>query len=132
MLLHDFLRSQSVWFQSLLHRPSSSSSRFAASLRVSGRRVAKGVLVRVDDGYVLAVLPATDRIDWNRLSEAFGGRRVALASEIEVERLFSDCERGALPPFGRLYGIPTVIDTSFEEGSDLVCAGNMRHGELAL
>jgi len=127
MLLHDFLQGQPVWYQKLLHRPASSASRCAASLHVAGRQVAKSVLIRVGEGYGLAVLPSTSRIDWGRLACVFDHSTVSLAGEEEVDHVFSDCERGALPPFGRLYGIPTVVDESLAEGSEIVCASNFRH-----
>jgi Ala-tRNA(Pro) deacylase len=127
MLLHDFLQGQPVWYQKLLHRPASSASRCAASMHIAGRQVAKSVLIRVGEGYGLAVLPSTSRIDWGRLARVFDEPHVSLAAWEEVEHVFSDCERGALPPFGRLYGIPTVVDETLAEASEIVCAGNFRH-----
>jgi Ala-tRNA(Pro) deacylase len=76
---------------------------------------------------VLAVLPATARIDLDRLAEVLDGRAVRIATEDEVERIFADCERGALPPFGRLYGLTTVVDTSLAGGSEIVFVANARH-----
>jgi Ala-tRNA(Pro) deacylase len=129
MLLHDFLKGQPVSFQRLLHRPGSCASRIAASLHIPGRHVAKGVLIRVGEGgyYALAVLPSTARIDWARLSDVFGHVPVSLAREDEVEQVFADCERGALPPFGKLYGIPTIVDDALAELTEIVLAGNFRH-----
>jgi Ala-tRNA(Pro) deacylase len=132
MSIRDFLTSREVWFETLLHCPAPSASRRAQTAHVPGRQVAKGVLVRAGGGYVLAVLPSTTRIDTERLSEALGGLPVALATEDEVEQVFGDCERGALPPFGRLYGVRTVVDASLAAGAEIVCVGNTRHEGLRL
>jgi Ala-tRNA(Pro) deacylase len=132
MNIRDFLESREVWFEMLLHRPVPSASRRAQTVHVPGRQVAKGVLVRAGGGYVLAVLPATTRIDTERLSQALDGLPVALATEDEVEQVFGDCERGALPPFGRLYGVRTIVDASLAAGAEIVCVGNTRHEDLRL
>ena len=127
MNIRSYLQSQSVAFDFLLHKPTHSATRLAGSLHVPGRSVAKAVLVRAGDGYVLAVLPATHRVDVNRLSKILGEVEVRIASESEVEQVFDDCEAGALPPLGRLYGLTTVLDTSLALGSDVTFVANMRH-----
>ncbi|MHC5540608.1 aminoacyl-tRNA deacylase, partial [Singulisphaera rosea] len=127
MSIRDYLQSQHVWFQPLLHAPVPSATKLAHVIHVSGHCVAKGVLVRAEESYALAVLPATSRIDLVRLAQALSGRKVEIASEDEVERIFGDCERGALPPFGRLYGLTTVVDASLSGGSEIVVTGNTRH-----
>jgi Ala-tRNA(Pro) deacylase len=132
MYVRDYLRSRQVWHETLLHRPAPTASRHAESLHVSGQQVAKGVLVRSDGGYVLAVLPATRRIDLERLLQVIGGTSVRLATEEEVGRVFDDCERGALPPFGRLYGLRTIVEESLAEWPEFVCLGNLRHEGLRL
>ena len=71
----------------------------------------------------------------NRLGTAggaVGGVPVALASEAELERIFGDCELGALPPFGGAYGLRTVVDASLSAVSDILCASNMRHEGIRL
>ena len=67
MYVVDFVRDRSVWFETLLHRPASSATRLAGSVHIPGRNVAKTVLVRIGDSFLLAVLPATSRIDLERL-----------------------------------------------------------------
>jgi Ala-tRNA(Pro) deacylase len=132
MYIRDVLQGRQVWFQWLLHRPVPGASRFASSVHVPGHRVAKAVLVRAGEGFVLAVLPATTRIDLTRLSLVLDGIPITLATEDEVETVFRDCERGALPPFGRLYGVPTIVDASLAEGEEIVCVGNQRHEGLRI
>lgn len=128
MCIRDYLESRHVWFETLLHPPAPSASKFAQTIHVSGHSVAKGVLVRTGvSSYALAVLPATARIDLDRLAQMIGCEDVRIATEDEVERIFGDCERGALPPFGRLYGLTTLVDTSLSGGADIVFVGNSRH-----
>jgi Ala-tRNA(Pro) deacylase len=127
MSIRDFLQSRHVWFETLLHCPAPSATKRAQSVHVSGRQVAKGVLIKAAGGDVLAVLPATQRIDLNRLARVLGEPEVRIATEDEVERVFADCERGALPPFGRLYGLKTVVDVSLTGSVEFVFLANMRH-----
>src|SRR5689334_5785233 len=109
MCICDYLRSRHISFESLLHQPAPSATNLAQSVHVPGRQVAKSVLLRAGDSFVLAVLPATHRIDMTRLACVLDSFDLRLATEDEVEHVFSDCERGALPPFGRLYGLKTVV-----------------------
>ena len=110
MSIRDFLQARSVRFEVLLHAPSHSAAHLAGSVHVPGRSVAKAVLVRAGDAFALAVLPATHRVDPDRLAEILRVSTLRIATEAEVEAVFADCEPGALPPFGRLYGLTTVLD----------------------
>ena len=132
MCIQGHLRDHRVRFEPMLHRPEPSSSRRAHSIHVPGEQVAKAVLVSADDRFVLAVLPSTHRIDLERLAGVLGADRVRLAVEDEIVRVFDDCERGALPPFGRLYGLSTVVDTSLSAWSEIVVEANLRHEDLRL
>lgn len=127
MYLTEYLRSRRVWFKHLLHAPASSAGRLAASLHVPGREVAKAVLVRAGGEELLAVLPATTRIDVARLAAALGLELadVRLATQDEVARRFPTCEPGALPPFGRLFGVGTLVDPSLA-GPEIVFPGHTR------
>lgn len=145
MCIREYLRGRSVPFTLLLHPPAPTASQLAQSMRVPGQQVAKAVLVRIVPDveppaaaeavdYVLAVLPATHRVELARLAAVLGlpVRAVRIASEDEVERVFQDCERGALPPFGHLYGLTTVVDTSLAAGPEIVVEGNLRHEGLRI
>lgn len=132
MYIGEYLHSRKVPFELMLHQPAPSATRLAQSIHVPGRHVAKTVLVHADGLFVLAVLPATHRVDLDRLATVLGVDSVRLATEDEVEHVFSDCERGALPPFGQLYGLKTIVDTSLARGSELVFEGNLRHEGLRM
>lgn len=127
MCIRDYLRSRLVRFEVLLHRPAPSAARMAETVHLPGRIVAKGVLVRAGGAYVLAVLPSTHRIDLDRLGTILGVAEPRIATEPEVMAIFNDCERGALPPFGRIYGLSTIVDSSLAGGSEIVFVGNSRH-----
>jgi Ala-tRNA(Pro) deacylase len=129
MYVVDYLRSQRVWFETFVHRPASSATRLARSVHVPGRSVAKTVLVKVRGAYVLTVLPATSRVDLDRLGDslALDPSEVQLATGEEIERIFHDCEPGTIPPFGRLYQLRTVVDLSLIDAGVLVFRTNNRH-----
>lgn len=132
MYISDYLRSRGIPFVTLLHRPVPSAARFAQSVHVPGSGVAKGVLLRTENWYVLAVVAATYRVDIGRLAEVLGVSSLSLATEDEVESVFVDCERGALPPFGRLYGLTTVVDAQLAAQAEIVVEGNTRHEGIRL
>ena len=132
MTIHEFLRGRNVAHETLLHRPSPSAAHRAQSVHVAGARVAKAVLVRAGSGCVLAVLPATHRIDLERLGSALRMTGLSIATEDELEAAFPDCERGAVPPFGSLYNLRTVVDASLAAGSEIIVEGNVRHEGLTI
>jgi Ala-tRNA(Pro) deacylase len=109
MRVPEFLATKDVPFETLLHPPAFTAQKRARFLHLPGREVAKVVLLHGPDGYVLAVVPATRRVDAERLAENLGGP-VRLAEDDEIARVFHDCEWGVVPPFGTLYGLPVLID----------------------
>lgn len=127
MNVRDYLRGLRVPFEVFLHRPVPSAARLASAVHVPGRWVAKSVLLRVGSEYVLAVLPATHRIDFDRLRRALGVAYVELAQVEEVERVFFDCQPGAMPPLGKAYGVRTVMDASLLGVPELLFEGNVHH-----
>jgi Ala-tRNA(Pro) deacylase len=130
----EFLRSRRVWFEELLHQPASSATKHAHHMHVPGRMVAKTVLVEAGDRFVLAVLPCTGRVDLGSLGALLGqpDAEARLATTDELLGIFTDCEPGVVPPFGRLYGLRTVFDVSLLEGGELVFVGNLRHEGLRM
>jgi Ala-tRNA(Pro) deacylase len=127
MGIGEFLRSRHVPFDVLLHGPAPSASHRAHNVHISGGRVSKAVLVKAGTGYVLAVVPATHRIDLEKLSGVIHTTGLAIATEDELEAVFTDCERGAVPPFGSRYNLRTIVDASLAGGSEIVVDGNVRH-----
>ena len=129
MYVVDFLRSRRVGFETFLHAPASSATKLARILHVAGRSVVKTVLVQTEMAPVLAVLPATLRIDLDRLAGALGLDlgSLRLATSDEIDEIFQNCERGTIPAFGRLYGIRTVVEKSLAGEGVVVFPTNTRH-----
>jgi Ala-tRNA(Pro) deacylase len=107
-----------------MHPPAFTAQKRAKYLHTPGARVVKGVLLVGPAGYVLAVLPATRHIDTQALALELGGP-VRLADEAAVAQVFTDCEWGVVSPFGRLYGLTTLIDESLDlDGSVILEVGS--------
>jgi Ala-tRNA(Pro) deacylase len=92
------------------------------------------VLIKAGDSYLLALLPSTSRIDLGRLSEVLGApaAQTRLATVDELLDLFHDCEPGVVPPFGRLYGLTTLVDAGLAESAEIIVGGNTRHEGLRM
>ncbi len=122
MHLTEYLAQQQVDFEFLHHAPAFSASRLAQQVRLPGAQVAKTVLLHGPGSFLLAVLPATHQIDAGLLARTLAGA-VRLATPREMAWIFRDCEFGRVPPFGRLYDLPTLLDESFPSDSWLVFEG---------
>jgi Ala-tRNA(Pro) deacylase len=107
--LKEFLDRYHAKYISISHSPAYTAQEIAASAHIPGKELAKTVIVKVDGEPAMAVLPASSRLDLALLKEASGAKQVELASEQEFKNLFPDCEVGAMPPFGNLYGLPVYV-----------------------
>jgi len=123
MRVDEFLTSRRIPFEILYHRPAYTANRIAQLLHVSGKEMAKTVVLRTSKGYMLAVLPASCRIDLEELRQELSEGQVSLASESEIAQIFPDCELGAMPPFGSLYQLPTWVDESLTKDEEIVFEG---------
>lgn len=110
--LQRYLDAERIQYDVIPHEPTMSSTRTAEACRISGNCLAKGVVLRRDNSnYILAVLPASHRVDLAGLREQLGDD-VQMADENEVGPLFPDCARGAVPAVGQCYGLPVLVDDS--------------------
>ena len=116
----DHLQNARVSFTRHPHRRAVGAQKTAAAVHVSGRRLAKTVLVEADAQPWVAVLAAPDVVDTKRLAAVLGKRSVRLMEEEEFTPLFEDCEPGAEPPLGSLYGLPVVLDGTLEREERIV------------
>ena len=120
--LQQYLAHRHVEYDVIPHTATASSVPTAAACHIPADYLAKGVVLRTGDGYVLAVLPASQRI---RRADLRGtlGEDFELASEHEIDQLFRDCAPGAVPPVGECYGLDLVIDDSIREQLDVYFEG---------
>ena len=127
--LRDFLDSNNIRYFIISHSPAYTAQEIAASAHVPGGELAKTVIVTIDGKLAMAVLPASYKLDFEKLKRAAGKGDVLLASEEDFADMFPGCEVGAMPPFGNLYGMQTYVAEELAEDQEIVFnAGN--HMEL--
>ena len=124
--LASYLNHTGIAFDLLDHVPTYSASQTAQASHISGKAIAKAVLLKDDEGYLLAVLPASRQIRFDEL-EAQLHRHLYLASEEETSAQFGDCETGALPPAGEAYGLTVIVDDALTKRSDVYFEGGDHH-----
>lgn len=116
----QLLEKEKVLYEVMLHPRAFTAQAVAASLHVSGRDFAKPVIVKTLEGRMLmAVVPGPRHVDLRALSGLLGVP-VELAREEELEPLFPDCEVGAEPPFGNLYGMQVFVDAALSSDPEIV------------
>jgi len=110
--LERYLRENGVPYSLHHHPPAFTAQAVAESEHVSGRAVAKVVIVFADGKLAMLALPASRRVNFARTAQALGASDVRLAHEEEFQAAFPDCDLGAMPPFGNLYDVETFVDRS--------------------
>ncbi|MHC4423374.1 MAG: aminoacyl-tRNA deacylase [Planctomycetota bacterium] len=123
MRVTEFLDKSGVKYEVTEHEPAFTAQQMAAVEHEPGKYVAKPVIVKADDKYVMCVLSACYKIDLRALKKQLGAKSVELAEENEIEKIFDDCELGAEPPFGNLYDLPTYMDEALEEDDHIMFQG---------
>jgi Ala-tRNA(Pro) deacylase len=107
--LREYLESHNIEYEIVAHPHTKTAMRAAEAAHVPGDQVAKPVLLGDDDSYLLAVIPATHRLELDRLNQIMA-RSLEMLPESEIEATFSDCEKGAIPAIGEPYGVDVIID----------------------
>ncbi|RPJ62603.1 MAG: YbaK/EbsC family protein, partial [Acidobacteria bacterium] len=102
--LKEFLDENRVKYVTISHSLAYTAQEIAATAHIPGKELAKTVIIRADGRMAMAVLPASLKVDFDLLADATGAKKIELATEREFKQLFPDCEMGAMPPFGNLYG----------------------------
>jgi len=122
--IRDYLDSQNVPYETLHHSQAFTAQEVAHSLHISGKKCAKAVVARGDNKPVLVLMPASHRVDFQQLSTALKVKQVQMLDESELVGLFPDCDLGAVPPFGNLYGVDVWVDRAVASAETvLFCAG---------
>jgi len=107
--LKEYLDHQNALYDVVPHTYTTSSLSTAEAAHIPGDQLVKSVLLEDENGYVLAVIPATHHLELGRISQHMN-RRLGLATEDELANIFTDCDLGAIPPVGNAYGIAVVMD----------------------
>jgi len=114
-----FLDQHHIKFVVITHSKAYTAQGIAAIAHIPGQELAKTVIVKLDGALAMAVLPASYQVDLLALKKAVGVRDASLASEREFKQHFPDCETGAMPPFGSLYGIPVYVDSTLARDREI-------------
>jgi Ala-tRNA(Pro) deacylase len=107
--LKKFLDDNRVRYITVHHSPAFTAQEIAASAHISGYELAKTVIIKVDGKMAMAVVPAPQHVDMLHLEDLIGASKVELATEVEFKQRFPECELGAMPPFGTLYGMDVYV-----------------------
>lgn len=108
--LMKYLDDQNVHYITISHSKAYTAQQVAQSAHISGKELAKIVIVKLDGELAMAVLPAAHRLDLDAVKTASGAEAVELATEDEFRGAFPGCEVGAMPPFGHLYDMDVYVD----------------------
>ena len=113
--LKKFLDDNEIPYVVITHSQAFTAQQVAASAHISGKDIAKTVMIKVNCEMAMAVLPGPYLIDFSLLKEAIGIDDIRLAGEREFKELFPDCQNGAMPPFGNLYGMKVYVAKELAE-----------------
>jgi Ala-tRNA(Pro) deacylase len=117
--LQDFLDASQIPYSVLTHSTAYTAQGTAAVMQISGKELAKSVVLWAGEEMILAVLPAPNHVRLDKLGGEVG-KSLRLATEQEFRSLFPDCELGAMPPFGSLYNLPVYVDESLAADDAIV------------
>ena len=117
--LKEFLDHENVKYTAISHVPAYTMQEVAASAHVPGKQLAKTVIVKLDGEMAMAVLPANQKVIMQDLRDMTGSENVKFATEDEFEKHFPECEIGAMPPFGNLYGMEVFVAESLAGNEEI-------------
>ena len=117
--LKAFLDKEKIKYVSIIHSTAYTAQEVAASAHVTGRELAKTIIVQLDGQMAMAVLPANRKVVLQDLRDVTGSDRAKFASEEEFKQKFPDCETGAMPPFGNLYGMDVYLAEALAHNEDI-------------
>jgi Ala-tRNA(Pro) deacylase len=117
--LKTFLDEHRVRYVTIQHSKAYTAQDVAAKTHISGKEIAKTVIVKLGGKMVMAVVPASRKVDLEHLREVVGAQSAVLATEAEFKDRFPGCEVGAMPPFGNLYGLDVWVDESLRDDEEI-------------
>ena len=110
--LRTFLDENNIKYTTISHSKAYTAQQVAQSAHISGKDMAKTVMIVIDGRMAMAVLPASRHVDFDLIKEAIGIKPITLANEEEFKSFFPSCEVGTMPPFGNLYDMEVYVDKS--------------------
>lgn len=117
--LKDFLDKNNIKYVSIKHSSAFTAQEIAASAHIPGKELAKTVILKIDGKMIMAILPASYKVDFELFKEVTGASDIRLADEHEFVDKFPGCEPGAMPPFGNLYGVDVYVAKSLTEDEEI-------------
>lgn len=117
--LKQFLDNENVKYVTISHSLAYTAQGIAALTHIPGKDLAKTVVVKLGNTMAMAVLPASCHLDVELLRKASGAKTVEIATEMEFQDKFPDCETGAMPPFGNLYDMKVFADEILARDSEI-------------
>lgn len=117
--LKDCLDKNHVWYNCMKHPIAYTSQETAEVSHVPGKEFAKTVMMKRDGKMIMVVLPANRKIDMMTLKDELGASTLELAREDEFRDIFPECEIGAMPPFGNLYGLDVIVAQALTEDEEI-------------
>lgn len=118
--IKTYLDKNKIKYSTMKHKEAFTAQEIAAAQHIPGKQVVKTVLVKADDKYILAVLPAVHMVNFDSLKKVLKAKKVSLASEDDISKLIPDFEVGAMPPFGNMFDLPVYADSLLKEDKDIV------------
>lgn len=117
--LRSYLDDNGIEYLVISHSQAFTAQKVAASAHIKGKNIAKTVMVIANEKMIMVVLPANNRVDFEKLQDAIGVVNIWLADEKEFKDAFPSCETGAMPPFGNLYDMDVYVDESLRGDHDI-------------
>lgn len=127
--LKEFLDANTVRYVSIRHSIAYTAQEIASLTHIRGKEIAKTVILKADGQTLMAVIPGSHRVDLVLFAAVAGVAKAQIASEYDFKAMFPDCETGAMPPFGNLYGLPVYVAKPLTEDADIAFNAGT-HSEL--
>jgi Ala-tRNA(Pro) deacylase len=126
--LRDYLEKHHVQYKEISHAPSFTAQEIAAAAHISGKQLAKTVIVKIGEQLAMVVVRADSHVNFAALQKLTGETNIDLAREADFKNKFPECEVGAMPPFGNLYGLPVFISSDLAK--DKITFNGGSHSDL--
>lgn len=118
--LIGFLKEQNISYEVLVHPEAFTAQQVAHAIHESGKALAKTVVLNADGNYIMAVIPGHHKVKMEAVKNLIGAKDVRIAPEETLRGLFPDCDLGAMPPLGKLYGMKVVVSESLAQSKELI------------